>query len=50
MEVEAESYKDDLTVLRMSLTNADEKIQLVNLLTSFSQQQGTKLHIFTNFL
>lgn len=38
MEVEAESYKDDLTVLRMSLTSADEKNQLVNLLTSFSQQ------------
>lgn len=35
MEVEAESYKNGVTVLRMSLTNADEKIQLVNLLTSF---------------
>lgn len=38
MEVEAESYKDDVTVLRMSLTNVGEKIQLVSLLTSFSQQ------------
>lgn len=38
MEVEAESYKDNVTVLRMSLTDADEKSQLVNLLTSFSQQ------------